>query len=298
MEFAGEKLNKDNGTIDEKRRLQKELKGLGHYPKKIDGDYGDGTVDAVKDFQKANKLPQTGEVDKATGAAINKAYDALPQTPALPGAPTPAQAEDVSALIEQVEKLNAILEKLIPKDGTPEQKKKFEELEKKKAEILLKALEKALKQLDKLITWQIGITATREGTKEEKGIKQDTTAFGFSAAADKFVALPCKSARGKWIELTLENGATAIVPVGDVGPHYENDCYWEKDRRPKAETEGETRNHAGIDISQNLWVQLGLDAKAGMTKLDWRFVDRPADGQVDMTDSTGKKIKHVNVGGK
>ena len=51
-------------------RLQRRLSMLEYYYSALDGDYGSGTAKAVKDFQKRCKLPQTGEADQATLAAL------------------------------------------------------------------------------------------------------------------------------------------------------------------------------------------------------------------------------------
>lgn len=50
--------------------LQQSLTDAGYYDGDIDGVYGPQTVDAVQALQKANGLPQTGAVDKATAAAL------------------------------------------------------------------------------------------------------------------------------------------------------------------------------------------------------------------------------------
>ena len=48
---------------------QQHLKGAGQ-SLKVDGDFGSGTVQAVKDFQTANSLPVTGTIDTATWQAL------------------------------------------------------------------------------------------------------------------------------------------------------------------------------------------------------------------------------------
>ncbi len=50
--------------------LQDALATAGYFDGEIDGVYGPETVDAVESLQKANDLPVTGVVDKATGAAL------------------------------------------------------------------------------------------------------------------------------------------------------------------------------------------------------------------------------------
>jgi len=48
------------------RSLQRDLKTLGYYNGSIDGDYGSGTFEAVKAFQRANGLTVDGKAGKAT----------------------------------------------------------------------------------------------------------------------------------------------------------------------------------------------------------------------------------------
>lgn len=50
--------------------LQQSLADAGYYDGKVDGIYGPETVAAVQALQKANGLPQTGTVDKATEQAL------------------------------------------------------------------------------------------------------------------------------------------------------------------------------------------------------------------------------------
>ena len=50
--------------------LQQDLADAGYYEGEVDGVYGPETVDAVQALQKANGLPQTGWMDKATDAAL------------------------------------------------------------------------------------------------------------------------------------------------------------------------------------------------------------------------------------
>ncbi|WP_317618404.1 S41 family peptidase [Paenibacillus sp. PL91] len=55
------------------RSVQIMLHGLGYEPKREDGYYGSDTTMAVKKFQTEHSLPATGQVDKQTGEAIEKA---------------------------------------------------------------------------------------------------------------------------------------------------------------------------------------------------------------------------------
>ena len=50
--------------------LQQALADAGYYDGKVDGVYGPKTVAAVEALQKANGLPQTGSLDKATEKAL------------------------------------------------------------------------------------------------------------------------------------------------------------------------------------------------------------------------------------
>ncbi|MCR5565518.1 MAG: peptidoglycan-binding protein [Clostridiales bacterium] len=53
------------------RKVQKRLKKLGYYTGSIDGDYGNGTKTAVKNFQKRNGLNANGKVNSKTLAKLN-----------------------------------------------------------------------------------------------------------------------------------------------------------------------------------------------------------------------------------
>lgn len=53
------------------RVLQRRLAELGYYAGKIDGSYGTELLEAVKLFQKAHSLPETGAADKNTRACAN-----------------------------------------------------------------------------------------------------------------------------------------------------------------------------------------------------------------------------------
>ncbi len=56
--------------------LQKALTDAGYYDAKVDGVYGPKTVEAVEALQKANGLPQTGTLDKATEKALRSELEA------------------------------------------------------------------------------------------------------------------------------------------------------------------------------------------------------------------------------
>ena len=54
------------------------LKELGYYTRAVDGIYGDGTIRAVLNYQKKNKLTADGLCGRGTYAHIKKAYDSRP----------------------------------------------------------------------------------------------------------------------------------------------------------------------------------------------------------------------------
>ena len=56
--------------------LQQDLADAGYFEGEVDGVYGPETVEAVEALQKANGLPETGTVDKATEAALRAELEA------------------------------------------------------------------------------------------------------------------------------------------------------------------------------------------------------------------------------
>lgn len=56
------------------KQLQQKLQTLGYFPQNLtaNGSFGKTTVKALKDFQKASGLPQTGKLDVKTRALLNK----------------------------------------------------------------------------------------------------------------------------------------------------------------------------------------------------------------------------------
>ncbi len=56
---------------DAVKRVQRRLQKLGYYSGSIDGDYGNGTKTAVRDFQKNNGLTANGTVNKKTLNKLN-----------------------------------------------------------------------------------------------------------------------------------------------------------------------------------------------------------------------------------
>ena len=83
LEMAWLKLFADAGCVpdDQKQQaqaavsgyttaLQQDLAAAGYYTDAVDGVYGPATVDAIEELQKANGLPVTGTMDKATTEAL------------------------------------------------------------------------------------------------------------------------------------------------------------------------------------------------------------------------------------
>ena len=63
-------VNQKDSYSTENKHIQERLKYYGYYTGKIDGIYGSGTIAAVKAFQRANGLPETGVADEATQRAL------------------------------------------------------------------------------------------------------------------------------------------------------------------------------------------------------------------------------------
>ena len=92
---SGFRTMKKNSTGEDVYHLQCKLTELGYYHGHIGGTYLDGTVNAVKAFQKDHGLSQTGQVDQKTYNAIYADELATPTpaptaTPAPTPSPTPA----------------------------------------------------------------------------------------------------------------------------------------------------------------------------------------------------------------
>ncbi len=62
---------KQGDTGEKVKKVQRRLKALGYYNSSIDGDYGNGTKSAVREFQRRNSLKVTGEVNSATLNKLN-----------------------------------------------------------------------------------------------------------------------------------------------------------------------------------------------------------------------------------
>lgn len=61
---------KEGSSGSEVKTLQQRLKDLGYYKGSVDGKYGAGTTEAVKAFQRANKLTADGKAGKNTQTAL------------------------------------------------------------------------------------------------------------------------------------------------------------------------------------------------------------------------------------
>ena len=90
------KLNLDSGEILKQgangakvQQLQEILKALNLDPGTIDGDFGNNTVKAVKQFQSQNGLNADGIVGKNTQNALNNALDQLTTDPVPSPTPQP-----------------------------------------------------------------------------------------------------------------------------------------------------------------------------------------------------------------
>lgn len=116
--------------------------------------------------------------------------------------------------------------------------------------------------------WQ-HVLATREGE-----IGSLTASRTIIRAADRFVALPDRSALGRAVEVRYRD-RVLVVPVVDVGPWNIADPYWLHDARPASEqgrgTYRTPTNTAGIDLSDAVFAALGLTDN---DYVDWRFVHR------------------------
>ncbi len=76
-------------------QAQRQLKALGYNPGTIDGNFGPQTEAALREYQRAYRLPQTGRLDETTLRSL------LPER--FQASPTPATLSD-RALIEQAQR--------------------------------------------------------------------------------------------------------------------------------------------------------------------------------------------------
>jgi peptidoglycan hydrolase-like protein with peptidoglycan-binding domain len=92
--------------------LQQSLRDAAYYDGETDGVYGPTTVDAVQALQKANGLPVTGTVDKATAAALQADL-------AAKGGAVAAQAATSTAAVQQTLKLTGSWDGPVDGQWTP-----------------------------------------------------------------------------------------------------------------------------------------------------------------------------------
>ena len=123
------------------------------------------------------------------------------------------------------------------------------------------------------------ITLWKEVEATREGLEGKQTAVGLTIRRHSiFVALPCVKALFK-IVLLAYDGKPYLAPVLDVGPWNEDDeKYVFGDLRPLAEHGiGKYRkptNKAGIDLSDGLIRQMGIDPKAwGKRDVLWRLIE-------------------------
>ncbi|MCJ8347143.1 hypothetical protein MJH12_16500 [bacterium] len=100
---------------------------------------------------------------------------------------------------------------------------------------------------------------------------------------DLGAALPSRDALNHWVEIYYPTtGRKVLVEVIDVGPWNIDDPYWVRGKRPSAEkgkdSWGRKTNLAGIDLSYQTWLALGVDKRKAFSgthsgNVHWRFVE-------------------------
>lgn len=138
-------------------------------------------------------------------------------------------------------------------------------------------------------TKQIGITATVFGGKDDP----NPSAYGGVVNGRELgVALPYRFIGPRPKVRVYRNGKSVDCPIVDVGPWNTHDAYWEKGRRPQAESGTDTSNRvtngAGIDLTPATAEVLGLSGKG---KVDWEF----AVPKVDKGPTTGEQAAKGTV---
>ena len=108
---------------DYTKALQQDLADAGYFEGEVDGVYGPETVDAVAALQKANGLPQTGTVDKATEAALRAELEAA-------GGAAAEEAMASTAALQQTLTLAGYWDGPVDGQWTPELTDALEELQK------------------------------------------------------------------------------------------------------------------------------------------------------------------------
>jgi hypothetical protein len=316
LSIDGEPTLRPGDSSEDVRRLQEILNKLTYGPLEEDGRFGPKTEDAVKRFQKDNDLVEDGVVGENTWEALRARLTDLEEgrdTKPQPRRPVPISPEEQKVRLENLRTINQMLKELEAEMGE-EQKEEFKREKQRKIALLLEKAQRDMQDLEDILEdnqpsrerptngngWQENILATHIGTTAQ-GLNQ-RAAYGAWTDKDKFVALPSKGMRGKWVEIVLPDGTTARAPVGDIGPWNNSDPYWDTGERPRAETDigeekddygREYKNEAGIDISDNLWKQMGM-GRRGSVRLKWRMIDPPDDGLVHIRTKDGEEITHEN----
>ncbi len=108
---------------DYTKALQQDLADAGYFDGEVDGVYGPETVDAVAALQKANGLPQTGTMDKATEAALRAELEAA-------GGAAAEEAMASTAALQQTLKLAGYWDGPVDGQWTDELTDALEELQK------------------------------------------------------------------------------------------------------------------------------------------------------------------------
>jgi peptidoglycan hydrolase-like protein with peptidoglycan-binding domain len=83
--------------MDLAKKVQQKLHDDGEYSGKVDGDFGKGSVDALKKFQESKGLPSTGELDPKTMEALGLTSGESTGPAAGPVTPEPAPAPEKSS---------------------------------------------------------------------------------------------------------------------------------------------------------------------------------------------------------
>ncbi|PCJ16650.1 MAG: hypothetical protein COB02_15600 [Candidatus Cloacimonadota bacterium] len=99
---------------------------------------------------------------------------------------------------------------------------------------------------------------------------------------DLGVALPSRDGLNHWLEIYYPpTGKRVVVEVIDVGPWNIDDPYWVRGKRPSAEkgkdSWGRKTNLAGIDLSYQTWLALGVNRKKAFSgthsgNVHWKFL--------------------------
>jgi carboxyl-terminal processing protease len=70
-----------SASPEDVKRAKEALRAQGHNPGSIDGNMDSRTQQALRDFQRANKLPVTGVLDQQTAAKLGVTVNSGSSTP-------------------------------------------------------------------------------------------------------------------------------------------------------------------------------------------------------------------------